>query len=183
MADKPVPVYIGVGSNIDPEANILRALAMLQERARVTGASTFYRTAAIGRPEQAAYLNGVWRIETPIAPRDLKFDVLRGIEDRLGRVRTSDKYAARTIDLDMLLYGDLVLTDADCRVPAPEIRDRVFLQAGVLELAPGLLLPDTREPLATLMQAAEAAAMEPAVEFTDSLRSRLDPSASRQARD
>jgi 2-amino-4-hydroxy-6-hydroxymethyldihydropteridine diphosphokinase len=169
MTDRPVTVYIGVGSNIEPEANILRALDLLGRCSRVTATSTFYRTPAIARTEQPDYLNGVWRIETPLAPRDLKFNVLRRIEEQLGRVRGPDKYAPRAIDLDVLLCGPEVLDDPDCQVPAPEIRKRPFLVTCLLELDPELVLPDTGQRLASL--AAEAGkAYEPAEEFTRRLR-------------
>lgn len=170
MQTGPVQTYIGVASNIEPEAHILRVLELLPSSVRVTGTSTFYRTPAINRPEQPPYLDGVWRVETAVAPRTLKFEILRPIESQLGRVRSADKYAARTIDLDVLLYGSQVLTDEDCRVPAPEIRTRAFLIAGLLELAPGLVLPDTGEPLASLLRAAEVAACEPQPAFTQKVR-------------
>lgn len=172
MTETPT-IFIGVGSNIDPRANIPRALDLLQPHARVLATSTFYRTPAINRPEQPPYLNGLWRIATAIGPRELKFDVLRKIEDQLGRIRTADKYAARPIDLDVLLYGSLVLKDSDCCLPAPELRHRPFLQAGLLELAPDLILPDTNESLASLVQREEIARLEADETFTAALRDRL----------
>lgn len=176
MTDRSVTMYIGVGSNIEPEANILRALDLLERCSRVTATSTFYRTPAIGRPEQPDYLNGVWRIETPLAPRDLKFGELRRIEEQLGRVRGSDKYAPRTIDLDVLLCGPEVLDDPDCQVPAPEIRQRPFLVVCLLELDPDLVMPDTGEPLASLLARDQEKAYRPAEAFTQRLRSRVRPS-------
>jgi 2-amino-4-hydroxy-6-hydroxymethyldihydropteridine diphosphokinase len=139
----------------------------------VTATSTFYRTPAIGRPGQPDYLNGVWRIGTHLSPRDLKFNELRRIEDKLGRVRGPDKYAARTIDLDVLLCGREVLDDPDCQVPAPEIRKRLFLVTCLLELDPDLVMPDTGEPLASLLDPGKVKAFEPAVEYTSRLRRRL----------
>jgi len=170
-----VLAYIAVASNIDPRTNILQALDLLMERVRVAATSTFYQTPAINRPEQPAYLDGVWQIETPVPPHDLKFNILRDIEDRLGRTRTSDKYAARTIDLDILLYGNMILDDVDCRIPAPEIRDRPFLVACLLELDPELVLPDTREQLESLVKPHEMRALLPDAELTARVRSRLDP--------
>lgn len=146
---------------------------MLRQQVRIDVTSAFYRTPAIGRPDQPTYLNGVWLVEVSASPRELKFGILRPIEDRLGRVRTGDKYAARTIDLDVLLYGDLVLDDADCRIPAPEIRDRPFLVACLLELDPGLILPDTKEALSSLLTPDKAIVLEPVAEFTSRLRYEL----------
>lgn len=173
MTNRSTIAYIGVGSNIEPEANILDALDLLKEHSCVTATSTFYRTPAIGRPEQPDYLNGIWRIETGLAPRDLKFTVLRRIEDQLRRVRGPDKYAARTIDLDLLLYGGLVANDPDCTLPAPELRSRAFLIVCLLELDPFLILPDTREPLAVLPAASGTETYMTDIEFTSRLRSRI----------
>ncbi len=168
-----VTAYIGVGSNIDPQANIPAALDLLRRRACVTGTSTFYRTPAIDRPDQPDYLNGVWRIETAAAPRDLGRDLLRPIEDQLGRVRTTDKYAPRTIDLDVLLHGATVVNDPDCHIPAPEIRTRPFLAACLLELDPDLLLPDTGQALGSLLNRDAARGLEPDVALTSRLRQEI----------
>lgn len=177
MISSGIPIYIGVGSNIAPEENIPRALEMMRKVVVVHAVSIFYRTAPIDLPDQSAYLNGVWRIQTDLPPRELKFTILRTIEDRLGRMRTCDKYAARTIDLDVLLYGDLVVQDLDCRIPDPDICQRAFLQASLLDLVPDLILPDMKQPLSMLVRAEEMATLEPATTFTAMLRSRLRPSA------
>jgi 2-amino-4-hydroxy-6-hydroxymethyldihydropteridine diphosphokinase len=179
MTNRPVIAYIGVGSNIEPETNIPRAMDILTCRCRVTATSTFYRTPAISRPDQPDYFNGVWRVETSLTPRDLKFGVLRHIEDQLGRVRGPDKYAPRTIDLDVLLCGREALDDPDCPVPAPEIRKRPFLVTCLLELEPDLVLPDTNEPLTSLLGPQGAQAYEPAAELTSRLRRGLGPAVDR----
>lgn len=173
MAGRVLIACIGVGSNIEPETNVLRALDLLRACCRVLATSTFYRTPAIDRPEQPDYLNGVWRAETTLSPRDLKFRVLRRIEEQLGRVRGYDRYAPRTIDLDVLLCGRQRVNDPDCRVPAPEIRSRPFLAAGLLELEPRAVLPDTGEPLAALFSEREIQALQPEIAFTSRLRRRL----------
>jgi len=173
MADRLVDVFISVGSNLEPERNIAGALARLQRSVVVTGVSTFYWTAPLGRPEQPRFLNGVWRIRTGLPPRTLKFDVLRVIETDLGRIRGPDKYAARTIDLDVLLYGDIVLTEPDLRIPDPDLQTRPFLAIPLLELSPEVVLPDSGEALATMVGAWEQATMEPALPFTRHLRERI----------
>lgn len=170
MADRLMSVFLAVGSNIEPEEHIPAALRRLGRSERVTGISTFYCTAAIGRPEQPAFLNGVWRIETTTAPRALKFDVLRSIEAELGRIRDRDKYAPRTIDLDILLYGDLVMVEADLRIPDPDLRSRPFLAVPLLELVPNLVLPDTGEPLSAIVKGQDISELEPAEAFTEHLR-------------
>ena len=166
-------VFVGVGSNIDPEANVPRALGRLAEEVRLTAVSTFYRTEPNGRPEQATFLNGVVRLETDRSAHRLKRDVLRAIEADLGRVRTGDAYAARTIDLDILLFDDAIIRNAELCIPDPDIRRRVFVAAPLLELAPGLVLPGAGEPLASAACLSDSAALVPVQDFTNALRERL----------
>ena len=169
----PVDVYIAVGSNIEPERNIAEALDRLKRYVHIKAISTFYRTAPIGQPEQSAFLNGVWQIDTVRTALALKFGVLRQIESKLGRVRTEDKYAARTIDLDIAVYGDAVINEPDLHIPDPDIRQRPFIAVPLLELAPSLVLPDTGERLSSLAISKASANLETACGFTDSLRARI----------
>ncbi len=166
-------VFVSVGSNIDPEESIAEAIVRLRQRARVTATSTFYWTTPVGRPEQPRFLNGIWQIETSLPARQLKFDVLRGIESDLGRIRTADKYAPRTIDLDVVLYGRLVVDEPDLRIPDPDIRQRPFVAVPLLELAPDLILPDTGEKLAGLPVVRQAEGLEMAAALTARLRTIL----------
>ena len=170
---KGVNAYISVGSNIEPEKNIPEALEKLKKYVSVKAISTFYRTVPIGRPEQPAFLNGVWQIDAEQSARELKFDILRQIEAELGRVRTEDKYAARTIDLDIALYDDMVIDEPDLRIPDPNIRQRPFIAVPLLELAPRLVLPDTGELLSSLDIVKATQDLEPVCDFTEILRERI----------
>ncbi len=170
---RPVDAFIAVGSNIEPERNVPRALECLMRRVEVTGVSTLYRTAALGRPEQAPFINGVWRIKTAIGPRELKFRVLRSVEGELGRVRTEDTYAPRTIDLDIAVYGELVVDEQDLVVPDPDIAGRPFLAVPLVELEPGIHVPGMDRPLADCRVARERGGLEPLPELTALLREKL----------
>ena len=139
-------VYISLGSNIAPEANITRALELLAKAVRLSALSTFYRTVLVGPAGQPSFVNGVAEVRTDLGPRPLKFEVLRGIETALGRRRGPDKYAPRPIDLDLLLYGDLVVREPDLVLPDPDLRERLFLAAALRELAPGLAPPGAGSP-------------------------------------
>ena len=165
-------VYISVGSNIEPETNILQGLGHLAQRIRIAGLSTFYRTPAIDRPEQPDYLNGVVALETDLTPASLR-DLLRNVEDAQGRERTADAYAARTLDLDLLLCGETILNSADLQLPDPDITARPFLAAGLLELAPELCLPGASTRLAEQIDPAAVAALAPAPAFTRELKENL----------
>ncbi|MDI9431646.1 MAG: 2-amino-4-hydroxy-6-hydroxymethyldihydropteridine diphosphokinase [Planctomycetota bacterium] len=150
-AESPI-AFVGVGSNVEPERNIVAALERLRDKTHVTGSSTFYRTEPIGRPDQPWFINGVWRIDTTLSPTQICGELLRPIEEALGRRRCDDKFAPRTIDLDLLLYDDLVIDG----LPHPDLA-RPFTCIPVRELldeardiAPGLqtrvrnLLPPDR---------------------------------------
>jgi 2-amino-4-hydroxy-6-hydroxymethyldihydropteridine diphosphokinase len=128
--------YIGVGSNIDAEQNVRAAIRQLAHAASVVGVSTFYRTAPIGHPEDPWFINGVVAIETDSPPPTLKRDVLRHIEDELGRRRGPDPNMPRTIDLDLILYDGVA--------PDAQIRERAFLAWPLVELDPRLQMPDGR---------------------------------------
>lgn len=166
--------YIGVGSNIDAEDNIRRALKMLGERLRIMSASTFYRTAAIGSPDSPDFVNGVVAVDTELDPLELKFGVLHEIEDALGRVRCDDKYNPRTIDLDIALYEDVVVGEGDLVLPDPNITDRAFLAAPLLELAPDGVLPGTGEPLSEIVRRMPLNNMTPLPDFTARLRQEMN---------
>ena len=148
--NKPVEAFVAVGSNIAPREHIPKALDLLRTYVRVTSASTFYSTPSLGRPELPEYRNGVLKIETCHKPFTLKFDVMRPIEDKLGRVRSGDRYAPRTIDLDVILYGEQVVDEEGLLIPDPGIWERPFVAVPLLELAPELVIPGTGEPLAEL---------------------------------
>ena len=132
--------FISVGSNIDPDRNVVEAVRRLVSHAKLSGISTVLRTAAVGRPEQADYYNCVIAVNTELPPMELK-RLLNAIERDLGRLRTSDRWAARCIDLDLIVYGHLVSASPELTVPDPDILKRNFLAAGLCELAPTMQLP------------------------------------------
>ena len=116
--------FIGVGSNIDPQSNIREALIRLAERVEIRALSTFYQSRPVGPPGQPPFVNGVVAADTDLPPLAVKRDVLRRIEEGLGRVRTTDKYAPRVIDLDLLIYDDMV-ADAVTEREEPDSYDDV----------------------------------------------------------
>jgi len=170
----PHIAYIALGSNEAPEQHIEAALDCLAEATALVALSTFYRTPAIGRPEQPHYLNGVAKIATDLAPRPLKFDVLRRIESDLGRRRSADKFAARPIDLDILLFDSLTMDEPDLVLPDPDLMQRPFLVAALLDCWPDAALPD-----GTALRGHFApdvmAALEPAQAFSAHLKQRFFP--------
>ena len=163
-------VFLGIGSNIDPERNVPAALRLLARHATIVAISMFHRTEPIGRPEQPPYYNGVVEIATELAPHELKTAVLALIEEQLGRRRSADKYTARTIDIDILIHGDAVVSDGTLRIPDPDIRTRPFVALPLAELAPGLVLPGTGDAIETIAAGMSAGSMIPLADFTTRLR-------------
>ena len=164
---------VAIGSNIAPETNIPEALALLHAKTSLLALSMFYITPAIERPEQDDYYNGMVTLNCGCTAREFKFDVLRPIEDALGRIRTGDKLAPRTIDLDLTLFGDAVIDAPGLKVPDADLRLRPFLLACLLELEPAAILPDTGERADTLIAPEAVARLRPAAAFTQTLRERF----------
>ncbi|MGA7800730.1 MAG: 2-amino-4-hydroxy-6-hydroxymethyldihydropteridine diphosphokinase [Gammaproteobacteria bacterium] len=134
--------YIGLGSNLeDPVAQVRRALRELDELpdTDLTSTSVLYSSAPMGPPDQPDYVNAVAALDTGLAPRDLLAH-LQAIESAHGRVRTRH-WGARTLDLDLLLYGQLRLREDRLVVPHPGMHERAFVLYPLAEIAPGLRIP------------------------------------------
>jgi len=165
--------FVAVGSNIDPEDNIRRAVRLLARRTRIVAVSTFYRSSPVGPPGQPAFVNGVVEIETDLHPLELKRTVLRRLEACMGRVRTEDKYAPRVIDLDLVIYGDRTADTPELTLPDPQIRTRPFLAVPLAELAPDLPLPGDGRAMRELAAAFGDHEMGPLVDYTRELKESL----------
>jgi 2-amino-4-hydroxy-6-hydroxymethyldihydropteridine diphosphokinase len=165
--------FIGIGSNIEPEKNVRAAVRSLARQAHLTGLSMVYRTDALGHPEQPDFYNCVVEIETDIPPQQVKHDLLRPIEDALGRNRTEDKYAPRTIDLDLIVYDDITINTADMRLPDPEILERPFLAIPLFELAPELLLTGFNLRIHEIAARLPQSGMSPLEEYSAVLRNEM----------
>jgi 2-amino-4-hydroxy-6-hydroxymethyldihydropteridine diphosphokinase len=130
-----VVAFIGLGSNIgDRRKFIDDAVASLKDEPgiRFCSVSRIVETKPLGPQDQPDYLNGVVKVETRVSPVEL-LDRLLSIERRLGRERKK-RWGPRTIDLDILLYGDRIVEHPRVRIPHPELPNRPFLQEGIREL-------------------------------------------------
>ncbi len=165
-----VQAFIAAGSNIEPAKNIEKAIQMLSKQVRIKGISTVYQTEPIGRPEQQNYYNCVLKTETQLRPKILKNDVLGAIENALGRKRTEDKFASRTIDLDLIIYDKLAGEIDGIIFPDPEITERPFLAFGLCELEPKLILPGTNKAIADICSIMTKENMKPLDNLTKQLR-------------
>ncbi len=165
--------FIAIGSNIDPAENVREAIDLLCRQTMLAGISMVYRSQALHRPEQPDYYNCVVEIETAMAAARIKQDLLRPIEDALGRVRTADKYASRTIDLDLIVYDNLKLDGDEIVLPDPDILRRPFLAHPLFELAPDLVLPGFNVPIREVAATLPKDRMEPLPGYTSLLRNCL----------
>ena len=170
--EEATTIYLGVGSNLEPHIHVPAALERLRRRVAVTALSTCYWSFPVGRPNQPRYVNAVWSGRTRLPPARVR-EVLRGLEAALGRRRGPDRYASRTIDLDLLLYGDQVIDQPPLRIPDPDIRERPFVAVPLLELAPDLVLPGSGEALPDLVAQLDRSGLRPDPAFTALLRQGL----------
>jgi 2-amino-4-hydroxy-6-hydroxymethyldihydropteridine diphosphokinase len=152
LAAQPNRVFVTLGSNINPMANLRAVLARLRVHAAasVVAVSPVYETAPVGTVDQANFLNVAVLIETSLSARSLKSDVLQPIEQALGRVRTTDKNAARTIDLDIALFNHNVLDHASRHIPDPDILKYRHVAVPLADLAPYYIHPETGQALAEI---------------------------------
>ena len=135
--------YIGLGGNLgDPVSRVrggLTAMAQLSG-SRLVAQSALYRSAPIGPPEQPEYINAVACLDTELLPRAL-LRALQSVEVGLGRVRGAVRWGPRTLDLDILMYGDLQLAEPQLTIPHPRMAQRAFVLIPLREVAPGIMVP------------------------------------------
>jgi len=141
--------FISLGSNIEPEKYLPLAGKELVRIGTVLAFSSVYQSPAIGRPGHPDFLNAAALIETALSPVEIQ-SRLREIEETLGRERTADRYAPRTIDLDLCLLGSTVLRTWELELPDPDIVDRACLAVPLAELDPGFPHPVTGETLESI---------------------------------
>lgn len=142
MTQLAFAAYVALGSNIDsPHEQVLTAVRELDELAntRVVARSALYRTAPVGYLDQPDFVNAVAKIATSLNPFDL-LNALLEIERAHGRSREF-KNAPRTLDLDLLLYEDLVLEEPGLTLPHPRLHERAFVLVPLNDIAPTLKIP------------------------------------------
>jgi 2-amino-4-hydroxy-6-hydroxymethyldihydropteridine diphosphokinase len=135
--------YVGLGANLGDRERTLRAAVdalTAEEGIAVVSVSTLRETEPVGVGEQPRFLNGAVELETTLTAREL-LDRLLAVEQRFGRIRIPGEHGPRTLDLDLLLYGDEVIDEPGLAVPHPRLHERRFVLEPLAELAPGLLVP------------------------------------------
>jgi 2-amino-4-hydroxy-6-hydroxymethyldihydropteridine diphosphokinase len=143
--------FVGIGSNLgDREGHLGAALDLLSAEAgiEVVGVSSLRETEPVGPVEQGPFLNGAVQVSTELSPVELLARLL-DIEQRLGRVRR-ERFGPRTIDLDLLVYGDEIVDGPGLTLPHPRLHERRFALQPLAELAPDLVVPG-QGPVSTLL--------------------------------
>ena len=129
--------YVGLGANLGDRERTLRAAVealVAEDGIEVVAVSTLRETDPVGVGDQPRFLNGAVALETSL-------DELLDVERRLGRERSGERWGPRTIDLDLLLYGDETIDEPGLTVPHPRLHERRFVLEPLAELAPGLVVP------------------------------------------
>lgn len=149
--------YIGMGANLpgpagSPEATLTAAAGRLVELGHLSARSQLYSTTPVGIAEQPRFFNAAVALETNLAPRELLHGLL-AIEREYGRDRSSEvRNGPRTLDLDILLFGEMAVSEPDLEIPHPRLAERAFALAPLCEIAPGARDPRSGATMAQWLQ-------------------------------
>jgi 2-amino-4-hydroxy-6-hydroxymethyldihydropteridine diphosphokinase len=161
LARPPVRAYVALGSNLDdPVSQVRAAMADLGglPGTRCVRCSRLYRSAPVGPPGQPDYVNAVAALDTTLSPGTL-LGRMQGIEAAHGRVRGGERWGPRTLDLDLLLFGDWRSDDPLLTVPHPRLAERAFVVFPLQEVGPDLVVPGLA-PLAEIAMRLSPAGLE-----------------------
>jgi 2-amino-4-hydroxy-6-hydroxymethyldihydropteridine diphosphokinase len=148
--------FIGMGTNLAswagaPEATLAAAVVRLESLGRITRRSSLYSTAPVGFAEQPRFVNAVVALETELGPREL-LERLLAIEQEFGRNRAAGfANGPRTLDLDLLLFGDLEIREQDLAIPHPRLAERAFVLIPLNEIAPQVVVPGVAKTVGQLL--------------------------------
>ena len=148
--------YIGMGGNLatsagPPEATLAAAALRLASLGRLIGRSSLYSTAPVGFAAQPHFVNAVVALDSELTPRQL-ITALLAIEQEFGRDRSAGiANGPRTLDLDILLFGNLEISEPDLEIPHPRLTERAFVLVPLNEIAPRLVVPGHGQTVAQLL--------------------------------
>jgi 2-amino-4-hydroxy-6-hydroxymethyldihydropteridine diphosphokinase len=149
-------VYMGVGGNLgNREQNLRNALKALEKQiGTLVAVSPVYETEPFGFDSNDRFLNIVVAIETILDPNEI-LERIRIIENRLGRERETGKYVSRTIDIDLLFYGNQIIDNAELIVPHPRLHERKFVLVPLCDIAPGFIHPVLNRSIKEILESSK----------------------------
>jgi len=139
--------YLSLGSNIEPERHLPVAVAHLARYGSVRAASSVWESPPFGLSDQPRFLNAAVLLETNLSAQALREEAIASIERMLGRTRSENKNAPRTIDIDIMLFNHDILQVNERRIPDPEVLERPFVAIPLAEIAPEYVHPETGQTL------------------------------------
>lgn len=152
---RAMTVYLGLGSNCgDRAGHLTDAISELDslDRITVSSGSAFLETAPVGPVEQPDFLNAVVALETTLSPRRL-LETCLDVEQHHGRNRSVEqRWGPRTLDLDILLFDDMIVREPGLVIPHPELADRVFVLEPLCQIAPDVIHPVSGETIAAMLR-------------------------------
>lgn len=151
--------YLSLGSNIDPEQNMVSAIRLLAAMTTLRAVSSVWETKPVGTTDQPNFLNAAALVETDMTAPEFKQHVLDPIEQTLGRVRGADKFGPRTIDIDLMLFNHDIFELGKHHIPNAEIVERPFVAIPLAEIDPDYQHPELGQTLSQI-----AARFDPATE-------------------
>jgi len=152
-------VYLGLGANLgDRQGNISQALQLLRQYLAIERVSACYETAPVEYTAQPDFINVACQASTDLPPREL-LRFVKQVEQRMGRLATF-RYGPRLIDVDILLYDDLVLDTPELAIPHPRMAERAFVLAPLADLAPGLRPPGMSLSISEMLERVDRAGIE-----------------------
>ena len=143
-------IYLSLGSNLgDREGNLSAVFSALPPEVIVTGSSSIYQTVPWGFRDQPDFLNQILQAETALSPQAL-LRYVKGIEKQIGR-EPSFLYGPRLVDIDILLYGNQIISEDNLTIPHKNIPERAFILVPLAELSPELIFPESSIPIQEIL--------------------------------
>lgn len=158
-SDHLTTIYLSLGSNLGDRKSVLAAVQeALPPEVEVCQSSSIYQTEPWGYTDQPDFLNQVLLARTVLAPLDL-LDYLKGIEQSLGR-QPSSRYGPRTVDIDIIFYGEEIIAGKRLTVPHPRFGERAFVLVPLAEISPELQVPGSGQTVADLLQGVDTSGVK-----------------------